>query len=585
MSFPIRYWRVWLLAFVLPLASAVAWAKEGVAVDLDAPKEVAPLLKQYVRLLNMDAAAIPADGLDRAALVRRTRGEVVELLATEGYFSPRLRIDRADETHWHLVVEPGARATVEAVDIEFQGEIASAADEAQAAWRDELRRQWTLQVDAPFRQADWNAAKDALLEALRIERYAAAKLVTTRADVDPETARARLTVVADSGPTFRLGELEVSGLARLPPDFVARFDTLKKGDIYKRRDLLAFQEVLQTAPQFSVVVVSIDPDPARAAAVPVQVMVREAPPQRLGFGFGASSNTGYRVETIYRHVNLLQRGWELSSGLRLEQRRQALFTDLFLPPRDDPYVRDSVGASFERSDLEGLEIYTEAVGVARNIRRNHTETQFSIRVQHEEIRPDDAETNRYSTLTLNWGRVWRAVDDVLNPRRGHVLEIQLGGGVGLSPEAHDFGRLYGRYQHYFTLGKDNVLTLRGEAGATLAETRDGIPQDFLFRAGGTQSVRGYAYRSLGATEGTATIGARYLATASAEYVRWIKPTAGLALFVDTGDAADARDAFKLHTGYGLGGRWLSPAGPLAVDLAWAPREKRPRLHFGIAVAF
>jgi translocation and assembly module TamA len=131
----------------------------------------------------------------------------------------------------------------------------------------------------------------------------------------------------------------------------------------------------------------------------------------------------------------------------------------------------------------------------------------------------------------------------------------------------------------------DVVIMRGELGITAAESREGVPQDFLFRAGGSQSVRGYAYQSLGVEEGDATVGGRYLGTASAEYVHWFQPQWGAAVFVDTGDAADSRGEFELRTGYGAGARWRSPAGPLAVDLAWGHDERRLRLHFGVGIAF
>ncbi len=572
----------WLLACLFFCFNAFADEAASVdSVELDAPQEIQALLKQYVFLLRMDASTIPAEGPDRSALTRRARREVAALLATEGYFTPEVRVDRTDAARWRLVVEPGQRASVAEVDIQFQGEASGDADEPL---HEQLRRDWTMPPGAPFRQADWESAKQTLLDALRDERYAAAKLVSSKADVDPDAAKVWLRIVVDTGPTFRLGALEVTGLHELPSDFVARYNTLKEGAIYRRRDLLAFQESLQSAPQLAVVVVSIDPDPQQAAAVPVRVAVTEASPRRLGFGIGASSNTGFRVESTYRHLNLFEKGWELASGLRLEQKRQSFYTDLFLPPNQGRY-RDSFGVGLDRSDLEGLKVFTQAVGVARTIKRGHIETQITTRVQHEEIQPEDAEKSSYNTLTLNVGRTWRAVDSVLNPRRGYVLELQLGGGLGLSPQARDFGRAYGRIQHYSTWGEDNVLILRVEGGYTFADTRDGVPQDFLFRAGGTQSVRGYAYRSLGVKEGSAVVGGRILATSSVELVHWFQPSIGLAGFVDSGDAADTAKDFSVRTGYGFGMRWLSPAGPLAVDLAWGEGKSRPRLHFGVSVAF
>ena len=130
-----------------------------------------------------------------------------------------------------------------------------------------------------------------------------------------------------------------------------------------------------------------------------------------------------------------------------------------------------------------------------------------------------------------------------------------------------------------------MLTLRGELGKTVASSRDGIPQDFLFRAGGSQSVRGYGYRSLGVEDGGAIVGGRYLATMSAEYTRWRPDGFGYAAFVDAGNAVDEADEYRPLLGYGIGGRWKSPAGPLALDLAYGQDERRFRLHFAILVAF
>ncbi|MDO9596626.1 MAG: BamA/TamA family outer membrane protein [Azoarcus sp.] len=576
-----------LAAAVAAVAGAgTAGAQERVSVALDAPGApdgLRNLLQQHVRLLKGGTEfTIPDAGPDRTALIRRTRREVADLLATEGYFSPEIRLDRSEGSNWRLVVEPGARAQITEVSVGFEGELAE--DVAQAARRDALRAAWSLPAGRPFRQSDWDRAKQQLLDAVSGRRYAAARFAATRAEVDPDDATVRLSVVIDSGPTFRLGALQVSGLSRLPADLVARYSTIDEGDIYDREALLAFQTGLQSAPQFASVVVDIERDRALASAVPVRVQISEAQSRRIGFGAGVSSNTGYRVEAGYRDVNLLDRGWELSSGLRLEQRRQSLYSDLFFPP-DRARHRDSIGFLIDRSDLEGLQVSSQALGVGRSKVRGDIETQITLRLQHEELRPDGAESSSHNTLTANWGWVQRAVDDLLDPRQGYVLEVQVGGGASIAISDQDFVRLYGRYQHYLPVGESDVVVLRAEAGVTLAPSRQGIPQDFLFRAGGAQSVRGYAYQSLGVTEGEATVGGRYLATGSAEYVRWFRPDWGAAFFVDVGDAADSRAEFRLRTGYGVGARWRSPAGPLAVDLAWGHDDARLRLHFGVAVAF
>ncbi|ENO77939.1 MULTISPECIES: autotransporter assembly complex protein TamA [Thauera] len=580
-----RPWRglaLLLISGVLaaPLSTA---AQQALDVELEAPEAVRGLLERHVRLLRRSDATMPEAAPDRSAMARRARREVGDLLATEGYFTPTVRIDRSEAGRWVIKVDPGPRTTIAEVTVDFDGEITRAAEQGGDEYLARLRASWSLPPGAPFRQADWDAAKQQMLDSVSARRYAAARMVESRAEVDPERATARLRVRLDSGPAFYLGALEVSGLQELPADLVQRYSRLRVGEPYDREALLAFQTGLQNTPHFASVIVDVERDPALAAAVPVRVQVSEARPKRLAFGAGVSSNTGLRAEASYRDVNLLRRGWELSTGLRLEQRRQSAYADVFLPPSGNH--RDSVGALVDRSDLEGLLVHSQAVGVARNTVRGNIETQLALRLQHEQLRPEGGESRSSNTLTANWTWVQRAVDDLLDPTRGYVLEFQMGGGAAVAIADRDFVRLYGRAVRYQPVGERDVLILRGEAGATLADSREGIPQDFLFRAGGAQSVRGYAYQSLGVREGDATVGGRYLGTLSAEYVHWFRPQWGAALFVDAGDAADTREDLDFRTGYGVGARWRSPAGPLAVDLAWGHDERRLRLHFGVAIAF
>lgn len=567
-------------ALLLALSSAAA--QDALSVRLDAPEAVRPVLEQHVRLLRREDLALPAQQADRVAMTRRARREIADLLATEGYFSPRIRFDREDPASWVLEVEPGPRTEIAAVDIAFTGDLAVSGEGGQA-YLELLRAGWGLPVGQPFRQATWDAAKAALLDAVSARRYAAARIAESRAEIDPETAQARLKVRIDSGPAFFLGELEVEGIEHLPADLVHRYSQLRPGAPYDREALLAFQTDLQNTPHFGSVIVDIDRDPALAAAVPVRVQVTEALPRYAGVGAGYSTNTGARVEFTYRDSNLRKRGWEFSTGLRLEQRRQALYADVFLPPRGRH--RDSFGALVERSDLEGLKVDAQALGATRTTVRGDIETQLALRLQHEKIEPAGGEARSSNTLTANWTWIKRAVNDLLDPTDGHVLEFQVGGGPEIALAERDFLRLYSRFVRYQPVRGSDVFILRGEAGVTLADSREGIPQAFLFRTGGAQSVRGYDYQSLGVKEGNATVGGRYLATASAEYVHWYQPKWGTAVFIDAGDAADTRADFDLRVGYGVGARWRSPAGPLAIDLAWGHQERSLRLHFGVAIAF
>ena len=246
---------------------------------------------------------------------------------------------------------------------------------------------------------------------------------------------------------------------------------------------------------------------------------------------------------------------------------------------------DSVGALAEHTNIAGLQTRRQSIGVVRTIPRGKIENRFSLNYQHEVLIPEGSLRTSRGALTANWSWTHRNVDSVLDPRRGHVFNVQVGGASQALMSDRNFARFYGRYQRFIPAFGRDVVIVRAEGGITAAQSREGVPQDFLFRTGGAQTVRGYAYQSLGVQDGNATVGGRYLAVTSAEYVHWYAGNWGVAAFVDAGNANDERKLFKMNLGYGIGPRWKSPAGPIAVDLAYGQRDHRLRLQFAVAIAF
>lgn len=552
------------------------------AVELQVPDALRPLLEKHLDFLELAPDQL-LDAGGRVALMRRARKEIREMLATEGYFSPTIERKDLEDGRLLVVVTPGGRTHISSVDLRFTGDLTGGEGDRPARLA-ALRNAWGLQAGQPFRQADWDAAKQRLLDALSTREYAAASIVDSQAVINPDTASAELKVEVDSGPVFRFGPMEVSGLADYDASLVERYRPPERGEPYSQERLLRFQTALQNTSYFASVVVDIDRSTPTPEAVPVRVMVIEAKPRRIGFGSGISSNTGYRVETSYRDAHFMGQPWTLVSGVRVEQRRQLGYADVFLPPSLSGHL-DSFGVLAEHTNISGLQTQRQSIGVVRTIPRGSMENRLALNFQHEILTPEGSLRSSRSALTANWSWTYRAVDNILDPRRGQVVNFQLGGASRAFLSDRNFVRLYGRYQHFFPVAERDVLILRAEGGMTVAASRDGVPQDFLFRTGGAQTVRGYAYQSLGVTEGSATVGGRYLAVTSAEYVHWYEGNWGVAAFVDAGNANDERELFKMNLGYGVGPRWRSPAGPIAVDLAYGQSDHRVRLQFAVAIAF
>lgn len=542
-------------------------AAQAVELVLDAPREINELLDPY---LSDEAGAPQLQKLSR------------EILATEGYFSPVIEFAETDG-ELRLKIDPGPRTRITRANVAVDGPI-------EPKIRDQLIADWSLPVGQPFRQEDWSSAKQQVLSQLLANNHAGARLVDSQADIDPETAGASLNAHYDAGPRYRFGELRIEGLKRYTPDLVRRYNrSISPGDAYSEDKLQALQSTLQATPYFSSVSVQLDRETPPAGHhevidAPVVVRLRERPAHRIGFGAGVSSNTGARVEFKYHTPDLFNRAWELDSGLRLEQKKQTIYSDVFFPP-DDRNRRNSLGIMAEDTDIQGLRTERIAFGAQTVQQRGNIEQRLSLQWQDETRQPSGATKTTSRALVPNIMWTWRKVDNLLDPQQGSVVQLQVGGGSKAALSDSDFVRFYGRILQYVALGKHDNLTLRGELGYTLADSSQGIPQDYLFRTGGTGSVRGYAYQSLGVKEGTAIVGGRYMGAVSAEITHWLDEDWGIAGFVDAGDAVDSLTNIKLAVGYGLGIRWRSPAGPLGVDLAYGQRTSELELHFALAIPF
>ena len=549
-------------------------------VSLSAPQPVAKLLNQYLQLPTEPFAS----EYDEKIFVHRIQKEIREIMATEGYFNAIVSVTKPTPIQSiEIKIDPGALTYVDSVSIEFTGDITNGDKEHQKRI-EQLRAMWSLKTGQPFRSADWEQAKSALIDSITQHAFAAAFITDSQASVDPNAARADLAVTIDSGPVFYLGEIQVSGLERYDASRITQLAPFKLGDIYNRDLLHQYQLAVQKAPQFSTVSVSIVPDIAQQRSIPVKVMLTEAQTQRFAFGAGYSSNNGARGEINYRNHNFLNRAWNLTSLLRLEQKRQTFMAGIdTLPNQDNIFY--SLGTSLQTTDIQGLRTIEEKVGISRNFQTTTIQMQFSLNWQRENKKPDGAINQTNDALVLDWR--WRrlVIDDPINIRRGNLTELRIGGSSQQLLSEQDFVRTYAKHQSWWPVGERDVFFLRAEAGYTLASSRFGIPQEYLFRAGGIQSVRGYDFKGIGVTEGNAIVGGRVMATGTAEYTHWLTQQWGAAAFADIGSAADSWQNLHTFIGYGAGVRWRSPVGPIALDLARGHETGSLRVHFSMAVAF
>jgi translocation and assembly module TamA len=562
-------------------------------LDIKAPKALETLLRTYLDLARDEA-------ISRGELRRLVAGAPAQarsLLEAEGYFAAQIKVKVGEDvvgqpTLVEMEIEPGPQARIGSVQLVFEGELDTRLgknDPQAVALVERVNSLWALPKGEVFQQARWSTAKNAALAQLRAEGYPTATWSGTSASVDAKTQVATLFLVADSGPAFVYGPLRVEGLVHQPESAIANLMSFKIGEPYREKQLLDFQERVQKLNLFESVFITSDDDPNHAKAAALVVQVRELPLQQATLAVGVSSDTGPRMSVEHLHRLLFGWPWQAKSKVQWGRDESVIQTDLTSHPR--PGGKRWLGAlQFSRQvDTDGSLTLSGRLRAGVQSERERLERTTYAEYQRAVVYATDGlKLSEASAFTATQQWVWRDLDNNILPTMGITANLSTGAGQSFSTldSSGLFARAYGRLTWYKPLPARWFATARAEGGLVLAQPSVSVPDTLLFKAGGDESVRGYAYRSLGEVQEGVVLGGRTMFTGSLELGHPLMeriPSLWWAVFADVGDAARTWSTLQPKWGYGAGLRWRSPVGPLRLDAAYGQDVQQYRVHFSVGI--
>ena len=577
--------------------AAPAAAQQQPAFDLvvRAPDALRQLLEDHLELRRYREVS-DLDDAEIARLIVVAEKDARELLATQGYFRPEVRIARESGARTTLVVsiEPGPRTNVTEVRVDFEGDIANSTQPEAVAQREDIRGGWTLPTGRPFTLSGWDRAKADATKRLLARRYPAGRISYSLADIDAATSTARLGLRLDSGALYRLGPLRVTGMERYDPVLVPRLARLPVGMVYDQEKIVQAQLRLAGSGYFDSAFIYVDPqsDPENAD---VQVTVREARLQKVVLGLGFTTDGGPRATVEHTHNRLPGIGWRSVTKLQAEKKNPFAQMEWTAIPDEDGW-RWSVLGRVERLDDDRIVTDSQRLRAGRFQNTDHIDRNVFVQYERATVRnPRDValtplDTGAGSAVTVNYVWTGRYFDNLQLPSSGFGVGFELGAGVTLGSANEPFQRTLLRGLSYHPLGS-GTLKLRAEAGAVFAKSGAPIPATQLFRTGGDTTVRGYKFLDIGVPLDEGLVGpGRYLAVGSVEWQKPIRRRGGPTpfdhiVFVDSGAVADQVGDLRPKFGVGTGVRWRSPLGPVEAAIAYGVHPRKFRLHFTAGFVF
>ena len=520
---------------------------------------------------------------------RRAAEEIRAALQPFGYYSPRIRsrlIIKTEGWRARYIVDPGPATRIDPLELEITG--AGTDDPA-------LRRVLAgseLTKGARLRHSAYAATKRSLIETAVERGYLEARFSRQEIRVHPETARAGVYLVLDTGPAYYFGSVRIRQDI-LDPAFVDRLVPLAPGDRITSRRLLDLQFALSDTDYFRQVNVEVQRDRAEpfaspagedtpAKRAPLLVSTEPRPPRKYTLGLGYGTDTGPRVSAglVFRRVT--RTGHRVQGDVLLSEVRQAATAAYQIPIANVRTDRLSFTGQAQQSDYGDTASRRYSLGVSQDM--GWRGWRRSLYVRYAQEREFGAGRREYFRLLTPGASLSRTrADDTAHPRQGWSLFSDIHGarkGV-LSGVSFTQTRLTAR--SVLPLGSRVRFLARLEGGASFVGDPGNLPPSERFFAGGDRSVRGYAYQSLAPRDADGdVIGGQYLLTGSLEADLRVWGDYGVAVFYDAGNAANEFPP-KPEEGAGGGLRWFSPVGTIRLDLGWAiSRPHRDwRFHFSM----
>jgi len=537
--------------------------------------------------------AAPESDENRRNFVVSAKDKVESALQALGYYQPEIEIDlQRTEPKWRLSIVVNAGAPVRFRDIDIQILGAAAND-------DNFTR---LTSDIGFSSGDvlhhgrFDSFRENVLSLGQRRGYLRGEIVASRIEVQVEAGTADVMLWYDSGPRLRFGEIIVDNTL-IDSDLFDSMLTFQPGDYFDQVRLQELQSRLQRTNYFSSVIVLPQRKRSLGDRIPIMVNLQRAKRHSFDVGVGYSTDTEERLSLTWRTPRINRHGHSQQTRLVYSPINPSGRFTYSIPVSDPLTDVVQLWARVEENEFGDIDSRQNELGIKRETKNRNWIYGYSLRELNESW--DIAGYSASNDYLLFGGSVSRRTHrgSIVDPEGGfsqlYTVEAtadQLGSDL-------DLLRVTAALRYVMTPVPRNRLVTRLDLGRVKianGDRRDLAPS-LAFFAGGSQSIRGYAYQSLGdeltvvepnGETKTLVVGGDRLVIGSLEYQYYFTATWRGALFVDAGDAFD-RGEFDAKVGAGFGVHYVTPVGAVRVELANSVSEDDPswRLVFAIGAEF
>ncbi len=444
------------------------------------------------------------------------------------------------------------------------------------------------------------AAAPALQMALQNAGYAFATVQPPLAVAMPRSATLDLTYDITPGPRVTIGPITFSGLKRTAPDFLRRHIALRPGQRFSATAVAQARDSLLGLGVFASVTAM--PEPEQNGTAPILFRVIEQKRHAVSLTGAYATDTGVSVSTSWQDRNLFRHAETLTltataNGLGGTGTTAPGYDLKAAFAKPDYFARGQVLSLSVEGLRQSLIAYDRtAILLGATLSRPvtaHLSIIYGPAFTSERVAQEGV-SSTYVLLQFPIGFTYGTADSLLEPTRGVNASLTLTPSAEVVGGTHGFIIVQGQAATYFPVEQDGrgVVAVRLMAGSVMGAVPGQLPPDQRFYAGGSGTVRGYTYQTIGPLFADDTPrGGGAMDAINLEFRQHVWGHFGVVPFIDAGQVGTSSAPFTgtLRVGAGLGVRYYTGIGPIRLDVA-LPLTRTPgsgafALYVGLGEAF
>lgn len=501
-------------------------------------------------------------------------GEIKKILFVQGYFHAQIKSQLThDGNHWLGIyrINLGLPLRITRLDLSIIGDENDA--ELQAALQ-----LFPLKKGAVFQTDKYNLAKQFLFSQAAQFGYLAAVLEKKAVYIDLKNNTVHVVLHFRLGSRYKFGDVNFS-VTPFSQNFLTRFLPFTSGEWYASGKVKKLQESFTNSNLFEEVAVTPEfTSNQKKLLVPIAVNLKPRKARQYNFGMGFGTDTGIRglLGMELRHVTANGQSFK---GIAKLSEVQSSFEAHYLIPGFNPVIDQyDLSAALETQNQNYGKSHTLKVAAGYLTTWHNWQETLKLNFLKEEYNLTSQPIYHANLIVPSVNLLRSNTDNPIQPTQGYSINFNVQGASAAVFSTTDFLQAQVNAKYLAPLSANNQLVLRGTFGITAISNLNKLPLSFQYFAGGTQSVRGYGYKSLGP--------GRNLVVGSIEFRHRIFDGWYGTVFMDAGNADDTFFV-NLKKGAGVGVLCNSPIGPVqlsyakALDLPGTPS----RVQFNIGPEF